>query len=189
MSSVGFDVAWIRIMDDAAPTLQTQRLVLQPLRAEDADALMPVLDDERMYAFTGGQPPTLDQLRDRCRRLAVGRSPDGSQSWFNWVVRRHGANAPVGTVQATVVRDDPIADVAWEIGLEWQGHGFASEAATVMVDWLISEGIRTIDAYIHVEHVASARVAERVGLVQTDELVDGEFRWRRIAAHPNTSTS
>ena len=47
-----------------------------------------VLGDQRLYAFTGGQPPTLDELRARYRRLAVGRSADGSEEWHNWIVRR-----------------------------------------------------------------------------------------------------
>lgn len=167
------------IMDDLDGELRTSRLVLRPLTVADAEAMVDVLADERIYEFTGGKPPTLDQLRERYRRLSVGRSPDGSQRWLNWIVRRVDDDKPVGVVQATVTDNDSAAAVAWEIGTAWQGLGYATEAATAMINWLESQEVRTIDAYIHPDHTASTRVAERAGLVRTDQLVDGEYRWRR----------
>ena len=84
---------------------------------------------------------------------------------------------PVGVVQATVASDGTTADVAWEIGVPWQGRGYATEAAIAMVAWLEAHGVGTIRALIHPAHVASARVAERVGLVPTAEREDGEVVW------------
>lgn len=138
-----------------------------------------MLADERMHDFTGGAPPTLDQLRDRYRRLAVGRSLDGEQRWFNWNVRRHGDDQVVGAMQATVTEEGTAADVAWGVGTAWQRRGFASEAATEVVEWLVSQGVQMLSAYVHPAHAASARVAERVGLLPTGEMVDGERCWRR----------
>lgn len=167
------------IMDVLAGELSTSRLVLRPLRPEDAEPMLEVLSDRRMYEFTGGGPRTLDQLRERYRLHAVGHSPDRTQRWFNWIVRPRGEEAPVGVVQATVTAGGTEAEVAWEIGTAHQGHGYAGEAAIAMIDWLESTGVRRISAFIHPDHAASIRVAERAGLVRTEELVDGEFRWRR----------
>jgi hypothetical protein len=47
-----------------------------------------VLGDRELYRFTGGRPPTEAQLRARYARQVAGRSPDGTASWRNWVVRR-----------------------------------------------------------------------------------------------------
>ena len=157
----------------------TERLRLTPLVVGDADELIAVYDDTRMYEFTGGRPPSLDQLRERYRRLVVGRSADGSQQWLNWVVRLVAGEVSVGVMQATVVDAGSAADVAWEVGVPWQGRGIASEAASAVVDWLIGQGVRTIRAYVHPEHDASSHVAARAGLSPTADLVDGETMWRR----------
>ena len=157
----------------------TERLRLAPLAVEDADELSTVLGDARMYEFTGGDPPSLDQLRERYRRLVVGHSADGSQQWLNWVVRLAADDVAVGVMQATVEADGSSADVAWEVGVPWQGRGIASEAARAIVEWLVGQGVGTITAYIHPEHHASGRVAARAGLSATAELVDGETMWRR----------
>lgn len=66
-------------MDHRGVQLTTERLDLDPLRLEDADEMVDMLGDERLYAFIGGRPPTLDHLRSRYRRLAVGSSADRTE--------------------------------------------------------------------------------------------------------------
>ncbi len=161
----------------SAESLVTGRLMLSPLTEQDAVVMVEVLGDEQMYTFTGGAPLSLDQLQSRYRMLAVGRSSDGTELWFNWIVRV-GAAQPVGVIQATVAADGTQAEVAWEIGVPWQGQGYASEATIAVVRWLIDAGITDVRALIHPEHLASARVAARAGLSPTTELVEGELVWR-----------
>jgi RimJ/RimL family protein N-acetyltransferase len=158
-------------------SLATERLTLTPLTVEDADAMVNVLGDERMYEFTGGRPRTLEELRKHYGWLAAGRSADGSELWFNWIVRFAGAPDPVGVVQATVAPDGSTADVAWEVGVPWQGRGIAVEAAQAMVGWLLANGVGRVRATVHPDHVASSRVAERVGLERTADVEDGEVVW------------
>lgn len=71
------------------------------------------------------------------------------------------------------------AEVAWLIGTAWQRRGYASEAAAGLVGWLRGTGIETIVAHVHPDHVGSATVAGRIGLVPTDVFLDGERAWRR----------
>ena len=126
---------------DPGAVLTTERLGLVPLTAGDADAMAPVLGDERLHEFIGGTPATPSGLRDDFARLAAGSSnPD--VLWLNWIVRRRTDGQPLGTVQATVSCGDGrwIANVAWVIGVDWQNQGFASEAARALVAWLLEHG-------------------------------------------------
>lgn len=143
-----------------------------------------VLAEPALYAFTGGEPPGVEALEARFRRLVVGRSPDGRQRWHNWVVRLGPAGAAIGTVQATVEAAEPEAEIAWVIGVPWQGRGYASEAVSRLVAWLRAEGVRRIVAHIRPDHAASAAVAGRAGLRETAELQDGERVWRWEASEP-----
>ena len=163
----------------AAIPLRTDRLALEPLRAEHAEEMAPVLGDPGLHRFTGGRPATLPELRARYEAQASGASPDGSQGWLNWVVRLLADGEPVGYVQATVRRrgDQQEAEVAWVIGARHQGRGYATEAATAMVDWLRAQRVGVVTAHVHPEHRASAAVAAAVGLSRTDQVVDGEVRW------------
>lgn len=159
--------------------LTTQHLDLVPLTPADADEMVHVLGDERLHAFIGGRPATLEELRDRYRQLTAGGSADGSQVWHNWITRRRFDGRAVGTLQATIVDGGQRAEIAWIIGPEWQGQGFASEAARAIVDWLERRGVRTITAHVHPDHGASASVAARAGLSPTGEIEGGEQVWCR----------
>jgi RimJ/RimL family protein N-acetyltransferase len=127
-----------------------------------------------MFEFTGGSVPTLADLQDRLEQQ-TGPTPDGT-NWLNWVVR--ASDEVVGVTQATVKEHGAMAEVAWEIGVPWQGRGYASEAATVVVDWMIAQGVPDIRAHIHPDHAASAGVARAAGLEPTDGWIGGEVIWR-----------
>lgn len=161
--------------------ITTRRLLLTPLRPEDAGQLAMVLDDARLHEFIGGSPASPAGLKARYRRLADGPKDPG-EIWLNWIVRLHGAGEPVGTVQATVTRQDGrwAAAVAWVIGVPWQAAGYASEAAAALVSWLISQGAAVITASIHPGHHASAAVAARAGLAPTSREAEGERVWQLI---------
>jgi len=154
----------------------TARLDLLPLRVEHATEMAAALDDPALHTYIGGAPATLEALRARYERLVAG-SPDPTVSWCNWVLRLREDGTLVGTVQATVVGD--VAEIAWVVGSDWQGRGFASEAAVGLVEWLEQQGIRSVIAHVHPEHRASAGVATTAGLKPTAEKQDGETRWQR----------
>jgi RimJ/RimL family protein N-acetyltransferase len=164
-----------------APRLETLRLTLEPLRVEHAEEMVPVLADERLYAFTGGTPPTLEELRERYVRQASGRSPDGVERWLNWIVRRREDGAAIGFVQAAISEDpSPVTAVlAWVLGARFQGLGYAREAALALAEWALSIGVPRLVAYIHPGHTASMAVARALGLAPTEARVDGEVVWER----------
>lgn len=155
--------------------LTTDRLALAPLRVADAREMQAVLAEPSLYRFTGGNPPSLEQLEQRYRAQTAGPD-DPIVSWHNWIVRLRAEGRAVGFVQATVARD--TADVAWLIGVPWQRQGIALEAALAMRDWLAVQGVRRLTAHIHPDHVASTKLARRLGMVATGELdTDGEQIW------------
>ena len=164
--------------------MSSARLRLVPLTVADADEMVGVLSGAALYAFTGGAPPGLDELRARYARQVAGRSPDGREEWRNWVLRLGPGGQAVGYVQATITGEEQCAEIAWVIGLEWQGRGYATEAARELVAWLDSRGVRVIRAHIHPGHAASAAVARRAGLAPTGLMEDGEQLWLRGAPAP-----
>ena len=122
----------------------TPRLDLEPLGAEDAIDLFPVLDDAGLGRWTGETPPAdIEALRARFAMWEARRSPDGTELWLNWTMRLREDRAAVGHLQATVTADTTA--IAWVVGTAYQGQGFATEAA------------RAMEATIPVAGAASAR--------------------------------
>lgn len=152
----------------------TERLLLTPLVALDADEMVHVLADPVLGRFTGDEPPSLGELRARYATLEGRRDPRGDDLWLNWIVRLDGA--AIGYVQATVRGAE--AWLAWLTATSVQGRGYASEASAAVAAWLRDElGVADLRATIHDEHEASKGVAKRIGLAPTEEFIDGERVW------------
>jgi RimJ/RimL family protein N-acetyltransferase len=158
---------------------RTRRLDFEPLTADHATELAPLLDDAALHEFIGGAPMDPAALTARYARLQERRSPDGHQRWGNWVMRNRDTGAAVGTVQVTLPTGGPaagLAEVAWVVSPPAQGHGYAKEAAIGLVT-LLRESGWAVEAHIHPGHLASQHVAHAAGLTPTEVSVDGEIRW------------
>ncbi|MBS2029739.1 MAG: GNAT family N-acetyltransferase [Deltaproteobacteria bacterium] len=159
--------------------LETARLQLSPVQVADAAEMSRVLSDPALYTFTGGAPETEVELATRYTRWVAGATQPG-QTWVNLIARERTTGHAIGYVQATVNPD--IADIAWVIGTPWQRKGYAVEAARALVAHVTdSFHVATIRALIKAEHVASQRIAERLGMRLTDDVVRGEQVWIRKA--------
>src|SRR4029450_5599735 len=100
-----------------------------------------------------------------------------------WTVRRRSDSRAVGMLQAAFSDEGRAAEIAWAVGVPWQGQGIASEAAGAVVGWLAPHKVSFIPAHIPPDHHASAKVATRAGLRPTGEYRDHEGireqLWRR----------
>jgi RimJ/RimL family protein N-acetyltransferase len=163
-------------MEADAPTderILTTRLELVPVIADDADELIEVFGDERLYVFLASRPTTTAELRDQFAALEAARLADTEgTAQRNWTVRRGSDGPAVGMLQASFSDQGRAAEIAWAVGVPWQGQGIASEAARALVSWLERRGVAIITAHIHPDHHASATVATRAGLRPT-----GDYRW------------
>ena len=167
---------WLHVVQ-----LDTSRLILEPLEPRYTTEMVPVLAAPELYAFTGGEPPSEDNLRARYERQSVGHSPTNDAGWLNWVIRTRETGVAIGYVQATLMVDDDVlvADVAWLVTPSAQNQGFAVEASNTMLAWLFTHHVRTVRALIHPAHDASARTAQHLGLIPTSVVVDDELLWER----------
>lgn len=164
-----------------AVRLKSDRLVLERLSIEHADVMVNVLAPRELYRFTGGEPPSTEELRARYTRQARGQSEDGAAEWLNWITHPRNGGPPIGFVQVTLHRaaEGMTADRAWLVTPSAQGHGFATEVAQQVAMWLHSIHVQELNALIQPEHEASARVARRIGMHSTTISHDGEILWRK----------
>jgi RimJ/RimL family protein N-acetyltransferase len=172
----------VSALDDwpPAPVLQTECLSLEPLRVDHAEEMAPLLDDPRLFVFTGGSPRTLDELRSRYEQQVSVWSVDRCERWMNWIVRARSGGEAVGGMQATMTLhgDAVVGELAWIIGSRHQRRGYAREAAVAVAAWLREQGAQILFADIHPEHEASMAVARALGLTPGDQILEsGEIRW------------
>jgi [ribosomal protein S5]-alanine N-acetyltransferase len=101
--------------------LQTQRLLLEPLKQHHAALLYPILQDPQIYCYIPQDPPaSLKILEQRYQKLEQRLSPTGEEAWLNWAVRLKSSNRFVGRVEASIspIR---IAEFAYVFGCKNSG--------------------------------------------------------------------
>ncbi|MEO5879311.1 MAG: GNAT family N-acetyltransferase [Candidatus Eisenbacteria bacterium] len=143
-------------------------LELEPLSVAHADAMFEVLADPELYRYMdNAPPPSVEHLRGLYERQVVGKSPDGSETWLNWVIRRPG-HPPMGYVQATVSSAHQ-AWVAYVLGRRHWGEGHAHAAMDAMLKHLsAARGVVRFLATVEVDNLRSIRLLERLGFRLAD---------------------
>ena len=144
--------------------LSTTELLLEPLVAAHAEAMFEVLVEPELYRHLDyPPPPSVEHLRGLYTRLESRRSPDGSQHWLNWVVRRPG-QSPMGYVQATI-DPDRTAWLGFVFSSRHWGRGYALQASQAVLEHLASVfGVARACATVEAENQRSVRLLERLGL-------------------------
>jgi RimJ/RimL family protein N-acetyltransferase len=140
-------------------------LVLRPLRADDAEAVLAGWDDDEVARW---QPP-----RDRPRTLAdarerVGRSERerADRPVLRWAVAEGDAAGPMlGEVSIDLsMADLGIGLVGWWLLPAGRGRGLASRAVRLLARYAFTElGLARLEAGIATGNTASLAVAERAG--------------------------
>lgn len=72
-----------------------------------------------------------------------------------------------GICVASWTTDGSHLEIAWRLGREHWGHGYATAAARVVLEACSPEDLDKLTALVALENTASQRVAERIGFSRT----------------------
>ena len=147
-------------MGGDAPTLQTDRLILRPISAEDFDAWAVAVADETTMHFLGGP-----QARSVAWRGFVGVAGSWAIQGFGmFSVIERATGRWVGRVGPHRPEGWPGEEVGWMIVREAWGQGYAGEAASACMDFAVDElGWSRIIHCIDAGNLASQGVARHLG--------------------------
>jgi RimJ/RimL family protein N-acetyltransferase len=151
---------------DLERSLKSARLTLEPIVPEHAPLLFDQLDDDRLWRFMifRLRPRSVEGLRKRFARYAARTSPEGDEIWLNYALRRADGSY-VGTVQATVAGSHAM--IGYSIFADHWRQGYGKEACSELLRSLHDDfGVRTVEATVDTENVASIRLLEVLGFVR-----------------------
>ncbi len=147
--------------------IETERLVLRNVCADDVDALWQRRNDEATASFQAWDVP---YPRERAEELvmsivALDGTPPGD-GWFQIAVDDRASGDAVGDLALHLTFDGRCAEIGYTFAPAGRGRGWATEAAAALAEWCFeSVGVSRMSAQLHPENRASARVAERIGMV------------------------
>jgi ribosomal-protein-alanine N-acetyltransferase len=170
--------------------IETKNLKLIPYSSEHILAL---IESVELYAQSFGWPPA-NGLRDfyvskevSAQWLAQLRSATAGDPWTHGFGVVHVDSGKV--IGAAGFKGPPGADGAVEIAYgivpEYQGRGYATEAAAALVEFASKSGcVRIACAHTLPQKNASTRVLSKCGFEFAGEVVDPEdgpvWRWEKV---------
>jgi len=143
--------------------METERLLLRPIETGDAVAVFETYaNDPQVTRFAAWVPHAT--VGETQRYLQVCEIAWREGTAFPWALVRKSDDTLIGSAELRM--DDHKAEIGYLIARPLWGQGYASEAATALVDWAFAqEEVCRVWASCDAENLASARVLEKAGLV------------------------
>lgn len=159
-----------------APILLTARLRLRMLQASDFEEYAAMHADPEVTRFTARAPLSRSQAWDHMARF-IGHWH--IRGFGLWAVEDLASGRLAGRVGFHQPEGWPGFELAWTIGREFWGRGYATEAAARALQFGFNElGRDHIISLIDPENTASIRVAERLGETLEGEAVVNGYKLR-----------
>jgi len=152
----------------------TKRLILRPAGTEDIDFVVGLWTDPEVMRFMGG-PREPDKIR-----AAVEQGVENA-----WLMVDRQTGQPVGDCFLIDKEIDgaPEKEIVYLVAKQHWGKGYASEAAAAII---AHADLPRLTALIHPKNLASARVAEKIGMRHEKDVERGEGRTMRLYGTPPT---
>jgi RimJ/RimL family protein N-acetyltransferase len=154
--------------------LETRRLRLREFRPDDLDELAALMaDDEQMRFYPG--PRT---RREAQAWLDRNRSLYEQHGFGFWLIESRSASAFLGYcgIRPFELEGAPRTEIGWHTTKTSWNQGIATEAAVGVRDLAVTRFPEPqLLALIHPDHLASRRVAEKIGMRENGAaIVEGD---------------
>lgn len=171
-----------------APVIRTERLVLRPHRLADADAWYALQSDPRVVEHLSWplrtRAESLVHLAHRTRHDSLEHRDD----FLALAVELDGKLIGDASLHLrSLERPGRRLEIGWVIGPQWQGHGYAREAAEAMLRFaFVDMSASVVEAHMSSANRASKVLADRLGFeeVSNDDgqrvMAMTDERWRLL---------
>lgn len=145
-------------------TLETPRLILRPMRAEDSDALLGIFADPVVMA-SFGHPPFDRVSMDNWVRRNLDHQDMYGYGLFSVLLRENGLLVGDCGLERMTVSDKDETELGFDFQSDYWNRGLATEAAIAVRDYAFATlGLPRLISLIRSSNAASRRVAEKVGM-------------------------
>ena len=153
--------------------LETDNLILRPTQEEDLKILWKILLDENVskyYLTSKINKDWEEEKKWQYKKLSHALDKD----IFQWSVVLKFENRCIGQVSCQKIEennDNSVRDVGWFLDPRFQGHGYGSEAAKKMLDYMFNDvEIRKIETSAAMVNTPSWKIMEKLGFHRTGEI-------------------
>ena len=162
----------------SAPLLETPRLRLCLMQADDVDALLVIFADPKVMAAF--HAPSFDhvQMMQWVQRNLDHQAMHG-YGLFSVFVKAHGLLIGDGGLELMDIEGTQVAELGYDFRSDYWNQGYATEAAQAVRDYAFEHlELPRLISLIRIGNAPSRRVAQKVGMRRVGEITRyGQQYW------------
>lgn len=141
---------------------ETERLIIREMKAEDADGLCRLYQDEESTQFI---PKIHEPEEERKLASAYIKNMYGFYGYGMWAVVRKKDNCLIGRagIENRMIQEEMFYEIGYFIGREYQRMGYGYEAVRAVMEFAGDFGMQELIAYINAKNTPSIRLARKSG--------------------------
>jgi RimJ/RimL family protein N-acetyltransferase len=146
--------------------LVTERLVLRPWSADDAEAALGAYGDAEVARWLA---PSMDRVNDLAAMRVV------LQQWVaedarmmepagRWAIELGQGGRVIGGATLLPLPPDEEFEIGWQLHQQEWGHGYATETGLALARWAFGQGIEQVIALVRPANTRAAAMVGRMGM-------------------------
>ena len=144
--------------------LETERLNIKPLKASDAVAAFPKLQDDDLYRWISmSKPKSVESLQANWLRNESRTSPDYKEIWLAWFVSSKFDNSPVGSIDVSIDENGVAVNFGYYFFVNEWGKGYGTEATSAVIQHLQKHQVKKFIATVTAGNTASVAILKKLG--------------------------
>jgi RimJ/RimL family protein N-acetyltransferase len=152
--------------DPSFTQLLSERLLLRRFTAADLGTFVAYRSDPQVARYQSWDAPYPRQAGEQMIEQLKRCHPDTAGQWFQFALTLRSTGELIGDFASfTDPADDRQAEIGFTLRSGFHGHGYATEAARLMLGYLFGpRGKHRVHASCDARNAASAAVLERIGM-------------------------
>jgi aminoglycoside 6'-N-acetyltransferase len=162
--------------------LETHRLILRSFQEADLEPFIAYRSDPVVAQYQSWDAPySAVQAAEFLAEMQQAQ-PGQPDEWYQIAIELKTTGAMIGDCAFCVLAEDNHqAEIGFTLARAYQGYGYGVEAVSRLLDYLFGElKLHRVRAICVAENTASARLLERVGMRQEEQILDSVWfkgRW------------
>ncbi|MEI7668156.1 MAG: GNAT family N-acetyltransferase [Erysipelotrichaceae bacterium] len=157
------------------PTIETERLIIRPIRIEDAVDMYAYASDAENTRFVWFDlHKSLEDSQKVIQELFLSRVSRGIPEAY--VLELKSNHQMIGTCDVHTVRFNDVGELGYIINKQYWNQGYTTEAILAIIPVLFHHcGFRRLEIQHDILNIASQRIVEKAGFIY-----EGTYRQRKI---------
>lgn len=153
------------------PILETERLTLRTLTANDVPALREWMAEPSIYRYWGANIGK----NDKNPELLFEKKSKPTKS-FHWGIVCRADRKAIGELWVYLIENDRMAKVAFRLNPKYRGNGYATEALHAAVDFCFTHTeLKRLWSDVDIRNAASCCVLEKCGFTREGMIRQGKM--------------